>query len=112
MTDLTETFVRNLVRSLYHATEGKALWWSLPHKMNGAIWHGIQRATDRGWILQDRSSVCLTDAGRELVESRWTQSIPANRLRPPLDRRDNRRSRKCRGLRMDCPTLDHRTAAG
>ena len=65
--------IRNLVRSLYHATEGKALWWSLPHKMNGAIWDGIQRATDRGWMLQDRRSVCLTDAGRELVESWWTK---------------------------------------
>jgi hypothetical protein len=74
MADSTETFDRNLVRSLYHATEDKAVWWSLAHKMNGAIWDGIQRATDRGWMLQDRRSVCLTDAGRELVESWWTQS--------------------------------------
>jgi hypothetical protein len=80
MAGSTETFIRNLVRSLYHATEGKALWWSLPHKMNGAIRDGIQRATDRGWMLQDRSSVCLTDAGRELVESWWTQ--PHSRKSP------------------------------
>jgi hypothetical protein len=69
MADLSESFVRNLVRNLYHATDGKALWWSLPHKMHGSTRDGIQRATDRGWMLQDGGSVCLTDAGRQLVET-------------------------------------------
>jgi hypothetical protein len=68
MTDSTDTLARSLVRNLYYATEGRTWWWSLPHKMSGATWDGIQRATDRGWMLRDGNSVCLTDAGRELVE--------------------------------------------
>ena len=73
MADSTEALVRSLVRNLYYATEGKILWWSLPHKLNSSTWDGIQKATDRGWMLQDGSSVCLTDAGRELVEN-WSGS--------------------------------------
>jgi hypothetical protein len=76
MADSTEPFVRNLVRSLYHATEGRPLWWSLRREMDGATWDGIQRATDRGWMLRDRDSVCLTDAGRELVQN-WGRSYGA-----------------------------------
>jgi hypothetical protein len=76
MADSTEAFVRSLVRNLYYATEGKNLWWSLPHKMNSSTWDGIQKASDRGWMLQDGSSVCLTDAGRELVENCSGNQIP------------------------------------
>jgi hypothetical protein len=68
MTDATDTLARSLVRNLYYATEGRTHWWSLPHKMSGATWNGIQKATDRGWMLHHGNSVCLTDAGRELVE--------------------------------------------
>jgi len=75
MTDSTETLVRDLTRNLYYATEGKARWWSLPHEMNGTTWDGIQRATDRGWMLRHGGSVCLTDAGREVVENWWGNQI-------------------------------------
>jgi hypothetical protein len=73
MVDQSETFARQLVRALYYATDGKPCWWSLPTNLNAATRDAIESAVDHGWILvADSHSVCLTDAGRELV------SGPAN----------------------------------
>lgn len=60
-----------LVRALYHATDGVPRWWILPRELNQATRSAIDRAFDRGWMLieGDYYSVCLTDAGRELVKA-------------------------------------------
>jgi hypothetical protein len=71
MVDQSETFARGLVRALYYATDGKPVWWSLPTNLNDVTKGAIAHAVDRGWMLLEGShSVCLTDAGRKLVEGR------------------------------------------
>ena len=71
MVDQSEAFARHLVRALDYATDGKPVWWSLPNDLNDAMREAIERAVDRGWILLAGShSVCLTDAGRDLVKNR------------------------------------------
>jgi len=70
MVDQAEAFARILVRALYYATDRKPCWWSLPRNLNDRTKDAIDRAVDLGWILLEghHNSVCLTDAGRELVE--------------------------------------------
>jgi hypothetical protein len=72
MVDQTKAFARHLVRALYYAMDGKPCWWSLPKDMNEPTKDAIARAVDRGWILLEghHNSVCLTDAGRDLVKNR------------------------------------------
>lgn len=68
MVDQTKTFARHLVRALYYATCGKSWWWRLPRDLNNVTRLALEYAVDRGWLLMmDGHSVCLTDAGRELV---------------------------------------------
>jgi hypothetical protein len=53
-----QNFARHLVRALYYAMDGKPV-------------DAIAHAVDRGWMLLEGShSVCLIDAGRDLVEGR------------------------------------------
>jgi hypothetical protein len=70
MVDQSERFARLLVRALYHATDGERRWWVLPTKLNDLTKEAIAVAVDRGWMLDRGDSVCLTDAGRDLVEGR------------------------------------------
>ena len=72
MVDQSKTFARHLVRAVYYATDGKPFWWSLPKDLNDVTKDAIAHAVDRGWILLEghHNSVCLTDAGRDLVKNR------------------------------------------
>jgi hypothetical protein len=70
MVDQSESFARLLVRALYYATDGKPRWWVLPTKLNDLTKEAIAVAVDHGWILDRGDSVCLADAGRDLVEGR------------------------------------------
>jgi len=68
MVDQAQTFARHLVRALYYATDGRSFWWRLPRDLNDVTRQALEFAVDRGWLLMmDGHSVCLTDAGRELV---------------------------------------------
>ena len=68
MADQTERAARLLVRSLYRATDGERRWWMLPSKLNDVTKEAITLAVERGWMLDRGDSVCLTDAGRDLVK--------------------------------------------
>jgi hypothetical protein len=67
MADQSEKSARLLVRALYYATDGEPRWWVLPAKLNDLTKEAIVVAVDRGWMLDRGDSVCLTDAGRDLV---------------------------------------------
>jgi hypothetical protein len=67
MADQTERAARLLVRALYHATHGEPRWWVLPTKLNDLTKEAIAVAVAQGWMLDRGDSVCLTDAGRDLV---------------------------------------------
>ena len=67
MVDQSERSARLLVRALYYATDGEARWWVLPTNLNDMTKDAIAVAVERGWMLDRGDSVCLTDAGRDLV---------------------------------------------
>jgi hypothetical protein len=67
MADQSEKSARLLLRALYYATDGEPRWWVLPAKLNDLTKEAIVVAVDRGWMLDRGDSVCLTDAGRDLV---------------------------------------------
>ena len=56
-----------MVQALYYATEGEPRWWGLPINLNDLTKEAIWVAVARGWMLDRGDSVCLTDAGRDLV---------------------------------------------
>jgi len=66
----SEMAARLLVRALYRATDGEPRWWVLPANLNEVTKAAIAVAVARGWMLDRGDSVCLTDAGRDLVEGR------------------------------------------
>ena len=70
MVDQNERFARLLVRALYYATDGERRWWILPTELNDLTKEAIAVAVARGWMLDRGDSVCLTDAGRDLIENR------------------------------------------
>jgi hypothetical protein len=70
MADQSEKSARLLLRALYYATDGEPRWWVLPAKLNDLTKEAIVVAVDRGWMLDRGDSVCLTDAGRDLVRHR------------------------------------------
>ena len=70
MADQTERAARLLVWAMYRATDGERRWWGLPTNPNDFTKAAIAVAVDRGWMLDRGDSVCLTDAGRDLVEGR------------------------------------------
>jgi hypothetical protein len=70
MADQSERAARLLVRALYYATDGEPRWWVLPANLNDATKEAIAVAVAQGWMLDRGDSVCLTDAGRNLVEGR------------------------------------------
>jgi hypothetical protein len=69
MVDQTERAARLLVRAMYRATDGECRWWGVPAKLNDLTKEAIEHAVARGWMLDRGDSVCLTDAGRDLVRN-------------------------------------------
>jgi hypothetical protein len=69
MVDQTERAARLLVRALYYATDGEPRWWVLPSSLNDLTREAVSVAVARGWMLDRGDSVCLTDAGRDLVKA-------------------------------------------
>ena len=66
----TEPLALQLVRVLYEATGGRPQQWHLLAAMDGMTAKAIVFAVARGWVLVEADqSICLTDAGRRLVES-------------------------------------------
>jgi hypothetical protein len=69
MAERSERAARLLVRALYYATDGELRWWVLPAILNDTMKAAIDCAVDRGWLVERGTSVCLTDAGRDLVKN-------------------------------------------
>lgn len=67
MVDQSDKAARLLVRALYYATDGELRWWVLPTNLNDLTKEAIAVAVARGWMLDRGDSVCLTDAGRDVV---------------------------------------------
>jgi hypothetical protein len=67
----TETLALHLVCALYDATGGQSLHWRMSAEIDRETADAIEFAVARGWVIvEDGYSICLTDAGRHLVESR------------------------------------------
>jgi len=67
MADQSERVARLLVRELYYATGGEPRWWVLPANLSDMTKEAIAVAVARSWMLDRGDSVCLTEAGRDLV---------------------------------------------
>jgi hypothetical protein len=71
MASETEPLALHLVRALYDATDGKPQEWRSLEELDAVTTDAIVFAVARGWVVvQGGHSICLTDAGRRLVESR------------------------------------------
>jgi hypothetical protein len=71
MSSETETLALHLVRALYDATGARPQEWRSLEELDVATTDAIVFAVPRGWVVvQAGHSICLTDAGRRLVESR------------------------------------------
>jgi hypothetical protein len=71
MSSETETLALHLVRALYEATGGRPQEWRNLEELDVATTDAIEFAVARGWVVvQAGHSICLTDAGRRVVESR------------------------------------------
>ena len=68
MADQSERAARLLVWAMYRATDGETRWWGVPTKLNDLTKEAIAVAVAQGWMLDRGDSVCLTDAGRDLVD--------------------------------------------
>ena len=67
----SESLALHLVRVLYESSEGLPQQWRMLEKLDAATAEAIEFAVARGWVVvQAGRLVCLTDAGRRLVESR------------------------------------------
>jgi hypothetical protein len=70
MAKKSERSARLLVQALYRAMDGEPRWWVLPANLNDITKQAIAATVSRGCMLERGDSVCLTDAGRDLVEGR------------------------------------------
>ena len=61
----TESLALHLVHVLHEATGGQPQQWHMLAAMDGMTAEAMVFAVARGWVL-----VCLTDAGRRLVDAR------------------------------------------
>jgi hypothetical protein len=67
----TETLALQLLRGLYDATDGLPQQWRTLEELEAPIMDAIMYAITRGWVIVEAgNSICLTDAGRRLMESR------------------------------------------
>jgi hypothetical protein len=65
----SETLALRLVRVLYESSDGLPQQWRMLEKLDAATAEAIQFAVARGWVVvQAGRLVCLTDAGRRLLE--------------------------------------------
>jgi hypothetical protein len=70
MSSETETLALHLVCALYDSTDGLPQQWCMLEDLDRATTDAIEFAAARGWeIVQGSHSICLTDAGRRLVEA-------------------------------------------
>jgi len=70
MASETETLALHLVRALYEATDGRPQEWRNLEELDVATTDAIEFGVARGWVVvQTGHSICLTDAGRRLVEA-------------------------------------------
>jgi hypothetical protein len=66
-----ESRALQLVRGLYDSTDGLPQQWRMLEELNPAITDAVMYAVTRGWALvEDGTSICLTDGGKRLVEAR------------------------------------------
>jgi hypothetical protein len=71
MASETETLALHLVRVMYDTTDGKPQEWRMLEELDAATTDAIEFAVARGWVVvQVGHSICLTDAGRKLVDRR------------------------------------------
>lgn len=65
----TESLAVQLIRAVYNATDGRPMQWrSLQGLDAPESAEAVRYAVTRGWLLvQDKHSVCLTEAGRRIV---------------------------------------------
>jgi len=72
MPSKTETSALRLMRALYDATDGRPMQWrSLEGLDVPETDEAVRYAVTRGWVtVEGGHSVCLTDDGRRLEESR------------------------------------------
>ena len=69
MPSATESLALQLVRALFNSTGGRPHEWRMLEELDGATTEAIEYAAARGWVAIQRShSICLTDAGRRLVD--------------------------------------------
>jgi hypothetical protein len=67
----TETLALHLIHVLHEATGGQPQQWHMLAAVDGMTAEAIVFAVARGWVLVEAGqSICLTDAGRRLVETR------------------------------------------
>ena len=67
----TETLALRMLCVLYDATDGQPLHWRMSAEIDRETADAIEFAVARGWVIvEDGYSICLTDAGRRLVEAR------------------------------------------
>jgi hypothetical protein len=59
----------DLLRALYDSTDGLPQQWRMLEELGGATNGAAIYALTRGWIvIEGGHSICLTDAGRRLVD--------------------------------------------
>ncbi|WP_425065639.1 hypothetical protein [Reyranella sp.] len=66
----TESLALHLIRALYDSTGGRPMQWRSLAGISegGETQEAVHLAVDRGWLLVEGGhSVCLTDAGRQLL---------------------------------------------
>ena len=70
----TESLALRLVRSLYDAIDGLPQQWRMSGELEAPTMDAIMYAMTRGWVIINAGlsvcSICLTEAGRRLMESR------------------------------------------
>ena len=74
MASETETVALHLVRALCDVTDATSQQWHRLAELDGMTTDAIEFAVARGWVVvQAGHSICLTDAGRRLVELASTE---------------------------------------
>jgi hypothetical protein len=70
MPSQSESLALYPLRALYHATGGKPQEWRSLEELDAVTTDAIVFAVERGWVVvQGNHSICLTAAGRRLMES-------------------------------------------
>jgi hypothetical protein len=71
MPSQSETLALYLLHALYHAIGGQPQEWRMLQQLDGMTAEAIVFAVAQGWVVVEAGrSICLTEAGRHLVEAR------------------------------------------